>query len=84
MTFDGWDEKNPYTVEVEETDAGFVGTAYQNGEAVFASRACRLEVQARRLAVDWIHQGDKVGGIMLDVQTVSVDADSLFRRVKNG
>jgi len=84
MTFDGWDEKNPYTVEVEKTDAGFVGTAYHNDEAVFASRACRLEVQARRLVLDWIHQGDEVGGIMLDVQTVSVDADSLFRRVKNG
>ena len=84
MTFEGWDETNPYTVEVKKTDKGFVGTAYQNGEAVFASRACRLEVQARRLVLDWIHRGDKVGGIMLDVQTVSVDADSLFRRVKNG
>jgi len=84
MTFEGWDETNPYTVEVKKTDKGFVGTAYQNGEAVFASRVCRLEVQARRLVLDWIHQGDEVGGIMLDVQTVSVDADSLFRRVKNG
>ena len=84
MTFEGWDELNPYTIEVEGTDAGFVGTAYYNGEAVFVSRACRLEVQAHRLAVDWIQSDDKDGGIMLDVQKVSVDADSLFRRVKNG
>ena len=84
MTFEGWDEANPYTVEVEKTAAGFVGTAYQNGEAVFVSRACRLEVQAKRLAVDWIHIGDKVGGIMLDVHKMSVDADALFRRVKDG
>lgn len=80
MIFEGWDAVNPYTIEHEQTGAGWVATVKENGKAVFVTRACRLEVQARTLAIDWIQRDAPKGGVNLVVQNLSVDPDFLFTR----
>ena len=80
MTFEGWDVINPYTIDTEQTPKGWVGTVKENGEEVFKTRPCRLEAQAERLAIDWIQRDAPNNGVNLDVQSLSVDADSLFSR----
>jgi len=82
MTFKGWDVINPYTIEQEQTKNGWLATVRESGEAVFITRPCRLEAQAERLAIDWIQRDAPNDGVSLDVQNMSVDADTLFTRSK--
>lgn len=62
--------------------AGWVGYVTDGERNLFVSRPCRLEVQARRLAQDWIdaETGKQPGGITLNVQNVVIDPDIIFGR----
>lgn len=80
MTFEGWDAVNPFTLETKQTGAAWVAMVKENGKTVFTTRPCRLKVQAERLAIDWIQRDTPKNGVMLEVQNLSVDADSLFSR----
>ena len=70
-----------YTYKIE----GKQFVIYQHGEEVYRSRKFRLEVQAERKAQDYITAltGRKPDDIVLDVQSLSIDPDSLFGG-KNG
>jgi len=64
-------------------------TIFHYGEEIHRSRQFRLRVQAERKAGDWIHTAkddlDVIGDVTLDVQSVSIDPETLFsRRPKNG
>ena len=82
MTFEGWDKNNPYEVIIN-IDNSF--TIKKDGETVHTSRPFRLRVQAEGQAQKWLQREiPQKDGITLDVHKLSVDADALFRRVKNG
>jgi hypothetical protein len=72
-----------YAIEVSEEAEGVV---LLNGEEVWRSRGCRLTVQARRLAQDWIDAQmgieDDCSSITLEVQNLVIDPDTLFGRKK--
>jgi hypothetical protein len=63
-----------------------VFTIYQDGEAVFTSRPYRLRVQAEEGARDFIRnaEGGAVGGITLDVQSVSMDVEAILGKLNKG
>jgi hypothetical protein len=80
MTFEGWDEINPYDYIINN-DLSF--TVTYNGEAIHTSRPFRLKAQAKRKAVDFIykHAGvERRGDTTLDVQGMSIDAEAIFNR----
>ena len=63
---------------------GYVGYVTDGVKNLFETRPCRLEVQARRLAQDWIDkQTEKpIGEITLNVQNVVIDPDTIFGRIR--
>ena len=77
------DETNPYTYRIN-ADQSF--TVAFHGEDVFTSRAYRLRGQAEGQANEWIQReiNTSLDGINLTVQNLSIDAETLFRRNKNG
>lgn len=59
---------------------------YQHGEEVYRSRKFRLEVQADRKARDYIKAlvGHEPDNVILNVENLSIDPDSLFGGKTNG
>lgn len=71
-------EIGDYTANISEN---FVATVYYRGEEVWQSRAFRIRDQAVRIAEEYIEKATgeaKMGDITLDVQNLSVDADTLL------
>lgn len=69
---------NVYTYYVNPENNQFV--IYQNDEEIYRSREFRLEVQAEAKAKKFIKdlQGEVVQDIVLDIQNMSIDPDTLF------
>lgn len=72
-------------MELDDGSGTFAHVRDERG-VIFKTRLCRLSVQARRLAQDWIDEQDAkpAGDITLSVQNLSIDSNLLFGRKQNG
>lgn len=74
-------EHRGYDIHIDKDNVAVVSLL---GIDIWKSRACRLKVQAERLAKDWIdgELGIQPAASTLKVQNYEVDAKSLFQRRK--
>ena len=65
-------------------DNSFIVT--NGGKVIYTSRPYRTPGQASAIAEEWIRNRDNppTGGITLDVQSLSVDAKTIFGGMRNG
>jgi len=75
---------NIYTYYVDPEKHYFI--VYQNDDEIYRSHEFRLEVQAEAKAKKFISdlEGAKGADIVLDVQNLSIDPDTLFGGKRNG